>query len=381
MTDPQKPALTEGLEPSVDAAVPEDPTLQPGEAVVNPPENSSDQTIPPLDSAGTDGGPVDRTIPPSSGVSAETSADVAHDQTLQPGGGAAPAHELDSNRFGDYEILQEIARGGMGVVYKARQISLNRTVALKKILSGQLAGEEDLKRFQVEAEASAQLDHVGIVPVYDFGQVDGQYFFSMGFVEGDDLAERIRERPLEAEAAAEMMIKIAQAVGYANAKGVIHRDLKPSNVLLDAQNEPKVTDFGVAKQQGNDSELTAQGQILGTPSYMPPEQAAGQGDAVDQRHALFLAAFLELRQDVVPRHFGRDQVRVGPGRHLFRQRRQLALNAGQDLFPVRLAPDQDDFEAGHKRFRHLRFFRKQTQFFLADKPDLNLKVYTKTLLD
>ncbi|MCP4758784.1 MAG: serine/threonine protein kinase, partial [Planctomycetes bacterium] len=208
---------------------------------------------------------------------------MASDQTLQPGGAVQVGGQLDSSTFGDYEIIQEIARGGMGVVYKARQVSLNRTVALKKILSGQLAGEEDLKRFQVEAEASAQLDHVGIVPVYDFGQVDGQYFFSMGFIEGDDLAERIRERPMEAEAAAEMMIKIAQAVGYANAQGVIHRDLKPSNVLLDAQNEPKVTDFGVAKQQGSDSEMTAQGQILGTPSYMPPEQAAGQGDGVDQR--------------------------------------------------------------------------------------------------
>ena len=253
---------------------------------------SSEQTIPPSESVAHEPEAMDcpdQTIPPSAASSAETNAEAFNDQTILPSGStpsvdstsAADAHH--SNTFGDYEIIQEIARGGMGVVYKARQVSLNRTVALKKILSGQLAGEEDLKRFQVEAEASAQLDHVGIVPVYDFGQVDGQYYFSMGFVEGDDLAERIRERPMEAEAAAAMMIKIAQAVGYANAKGVIHRDLKPSNVLLDGNNDPKVTDFGVAKQQGNDSEMTAQGQILGTPSYMPPEQAAGQGDGVDQR--------------------------------------------------------------------------------------------------
>ena len=158
---------------------------------------------------------------------------------------------------------------------------------MKKILSGQWARDDDLKRFQFEAEASAQLDHPGIVPVYDFGQVDGQYYFSMAYVEGDDLAKRIRERPMEPEAAAAMMIKIAQAVGYANAQGVIHRDLKPSNVLLDQQGEPKVTDFGVAKLQTNDSELTVQGQILGTPSYMPPEQAAGSGEQVDQRSDVY----------------------------------------------------------------------------------------------
>ena len=253
---------------------------------------SSEQTIPPSESVDQSPEAInspDQTIPPSAASSAETNAEAFNDQTILPSASTPPVGSTSavdthhSNTFGDYEIIQEIARGGMGVVYKARQVSLNRTVALKKILSGQLAGDEDLKRFQVEAEASAQLDHVGIVPVYDFGQVNGQYYFSMGFVEGDDLAERIRERPMEAEAAAAMMIKIAQAVGYANAKGVIHRDLKPSNVLLDGNNEPKVTDFGVAKQQGNDSEMTAQGQILGTPSYMPPEQAAGQGDVVDQR--------------------------------------------------------------------------------------------------
>ncbi len=283
-------------QPSLDG--PPTPSISESDRTIPPSDSethggqSSEQTILPSESVAHEPEAMDcpdQTIPPFAASSAETNAEAFNDQTILPSVSTPPVGSTSavdthhSNTFGDYEIIQEIARGGMGVVYKARQVSLNRTVALKKILSGQLAGEEDLKRFQVEAEASAQLDHVGIVPVYDFGQVDGQYFFSMGFVEGDDLAERIRERPMEAEASAEMMIKIAQAVGYANAKGVIHRDLKPSNVLLDGNNDPKVTDFGVAKQQGNDSEMTAQGQILGTPSYMPPEQAAGQGDVVDQR--------------------------------------------------------------------------------------------------
>lgn len=257
-----------------------------------PKSNTTEQTLPPANTVRETEPTSDRTIPPS-GVPnnvGDTESGAELHQTIQPDRSATSIGQSDppvAERFGDYEILKEIARGGMGVVYRARQVSLNRTVALKKILSGQLAGDEDLKRFQIEAEAAGQLDHVGIVPVYDFGQVDGQYYFSMGFVEGDDLAYRIRDRPMEAEAAAAMMIKIAQAVGYANAKGVIHRDLKPSNVLLDTQNEPKVTDFGVAKQQGNESEMTAQGQIIGTPSYMPPEQAAGQGDEVDQRSDVY----------------------------------------------------------------------------------------------
>ena len=233
-------------------------------------------------------GPQDlETAGPSTEQPHPDSPVVTQHQSTQTSATVASGADLASRLFGDYEILDEIARGGMGVVYRARQISLKRTVALKKILSGQLARADDLKRFQIEAEAAAQLDHPGIVPVYDFGQVDGQYYFSMAYIEGDDLAKRIRERPMEPEASAAMMIKIAQAVGYANAQGVIHRDLKPSNVLLDQAGEPKVTDFGVAKQQTNDSELTVQGQILGTPSYMPPEQAAGSGEQVDQRSDVY----------------------------------------------------------------------------------------------
>ncbi len=178
--------------------------------------------------------------------------------------------------FGDYELLHEIARGGMGVVYKARQVSLNRVVALKMILAGQLAGEENVQRFHAEAEAAAKLDHPGIVPIFEVGEHEGQHYFSMGFIEGESLADMIKEGPLPPQAAAEYMRKIADAMAFAHERGVIHRDLKPANVLLDQNGQPKVTDFGLAKKVEGDRGLTATGQILGTPSFMPPEQAAGR---------------------------------------------------------------------------------------------------------
>jgi eukaryotic-like serine/threonine-protein kinase len=178
--------------------------------------------------------------------------------------------------FGDYELLSEIARGGMGVVYRARQVSLNRPVALKMILTGQLAGEDDVKRFHIEAEAAANLDHPGIVPIFEIGEHDGQHFFSMGFVEGTSLAARVADGPLPPREAADLTRQVAEAMHYAHDKGVIHRDLKPGNVLLDRAGHPKVTDFGLAKKLQSDSGLTQTGQVMGTPSYMPPEQAEGK---------------------------------------------------------------------------------------------------------
>ena len=177
--------------------------------------------------------------------------------------------------FGDYELIEEIARGGMGVVYKARQRRANRIVALKMILSGRLAGREEVSRFFTEAEAAAKLDHPGIVPIFDVGEVDGQHYYSMGFVDGETLADRIHDGPIDTKEACEITAKIADAVQYAHECGVIHRDLKPANVLLDKKKKPKVTDFGLAKQVESEG-FTQTGVAMGTPSYMPPEQAAGE---------------------------------------------------------------------------------------------------------
>ncbi len=196
----------------------------------------------------------------------------------------APPSASDTNLrlrgFGDYELLSEIARGGMGVVYKARQVSLNRLVALKMILAGELASLDEVRRFHTEAEAAALLDHPGIVPIFEIGQYEDQHFFSMAFVEGESLAKRVMKGPLPSREAAEIMIEVSQAVNYAHVKGVIHRDLKPGNILLDRNGRPRVTDFGVAKLTRCGSDVTGTGQILGTPSYMPPEQAAGKTDQI-----------------------------------------------------------------------------------------------------
>ncbi len=168
----------------------------------------------------------------------------------------------------------------MGVVYKARHRKLNRVVALKVNRTGRLASADEVRRFQVEAQAAAKLDHPSIVPIYEVGEVDGQHYLSMALVEGRSLAQRVADKPLPPREAAALLRQVAEAVAYAHAQGVIHRDLKPANILLDAGGLPRVTDFGLAKRADADSSLTQAGQVMGTPSYMPPEQAEGKNEQV-----------------------------------------------------------------------------------------------------
>ncbi len=222
----------------------------------------------------------------------EASTPVHEELIVRPSAGATvdlessglpssePASPTRIRYFGDYEIIRELARGGMGVVFEARQVSLNRKVALKMILAGQLANDTDVKRFYSEAQAAANLDHPGIVPIFEVGQHEGQHYFSMGFVEGQSLSQRLTDGPLPPREVAALMTAVAEAVDYAHQCGVIHRDLKPGNILLDQKGNPRVTDFGLAKKLEGDSGLTGSGQIMGTPSYMPPEQAGGKRAAV-----------------------------------------------------------------------------------------------------
>ncbi len=212
---------------------------------------------------------------------------------------AATALESRSRRrVGDYELIEEIARGGMGVVYKARQISLNRVVAIKMILAGPFARESVIQRFRLEAEAAAGLRHRHIVPVYEVGENEGQPFFAMAYVDGRNLAECVRTGPMPPEEAAECVQKIAEAIYFAHQRGIIHRDLKPSNILLDKAGELHITDFGLAKRCGlatetelpgeeslsaedrSQAQITATGEWFGSPNYSPPEQLFGRRGAM-----------------------------------------------------------------------------------------------------
>src|ERR1043166_6178854 len=182
--------------------------------------------------------------------------------------------------FGDYELLEQIGCGGQGVVFRARQKSLNRTVALKMIRLGQWASRTHLKRFRREAEAAARLDHPGIVPIYEVGERDGSCYFSMKFVEGGQLDAVVSQKPMSIRQAVELISKIARTVHYAHEHGILHRDIKPGNVLLDTKREPHLTDFGLARLVETDSTVTHTMEVMGTPSYMAPEQAVGNNAAV-----------------------------------------------------------------------------------------------------
>jgi TolB-like protein/Tfp pilus assembly protein PilF/predicted Ser/Thr protein kinase len=209
--------------------------------------------------------------------------DPARDETDDAAAGhnkkTARAAEL-LGELGDYELLEEVGRGGQGVVFRARQKSLNRTVALKVINLGQWASKAHLKRFRLEAEAAARLEHPGIVPIHEVGERDGSCYFSMKFVEGGQLDEVARREPMPIRRAVELIAKVARTVHYAHDHGILHRDIKPGNILLDAKGEPHLTDFGLARLVETESSVTQTLDVLGTPSYMAPEQAVGNNAAV-----------------------------------------------------------------------------------------------------
>jgi serine/threonine protein kinase len=208
------------------------------------------------------------------------------DSALSEVPGSARSETL--GRIGDYELLEELARGGMGVVYKARQMSLGRLVAVKMILAGQFADKRVLQRFQGEVTTSALLQHPNIVAVHEVGMYAGQPFFSMDYVEGQSLAQLVGNRPLPAKKAARYVRLLAEAIDYAHSQGVLHRDLKPSNVLVDAAtDQARLTDFGLAKRFDSDSSLTVTGQILGSPNFMPPEQASREHGKVGRQSDVY----------------------------------------------------------------------------------------------
>jgi len=189
--------------------------------------------------------------------------------------------------FGDYEMLEEIGRGGMGVVYKARQVSLDRIVALKMLLFGPQTSPELAHRFRTEAVLAAGMHHPNIVAIHEVGVHEGHQFYVMDYVEGRSLARLVGHQPLPARRAARYLKTIAETIHYAHERGILHRDLKPSNVLIDANDQPRVTDFGLAKRFEGDSQVTVTGQVLGSPHYIPPEQALGKRGKVSRQSDVY----------------------------------------------------------------------------------------------
>jgi hypothetical protein len=209
---------------------------------------------------------------------------------------ATQTGRVDGSRPGTtvpgYEILGELGRGGMGVVYKARQLAAGRLVALKLHLGGDLASTAEIARFRGEAEAAAALDHPAIVPVYEVATLGGLPFFSMKLVEGGSLAGRLAELRTDRRAAVALLVRVARAVHFAHQRGVIHRDLKPGNILMEADGTPMVADFGLARKTTGDARLTQTGAVLGTPAYMAPEQARGEKGLTTAADTYSLGAIL-----------------------------------------------------------------------------------------
>ena len=232
----------------------------------------------------------------SPGELAETmdseSAQLSRDRASPDSFKSLNQHGNEPALIGEYVLVEEIARGGMGVVYRARHQKLGREVAMKVILSGQFASANDVRRFEMEAESAAALDHPGIVPIYEIGQHQGHHFFTMKLIEGGSLAKRIPELRKDLRAFVAIVAQVAEAIDYAHRRGILHRDIKPANILLDNNSQPLVTDLGLAKRTETDSDLTGTGAIVGTPAYMPPEQATASKEITTSADVYAIGAVL-----------------------------------------------------------------------------------------
>jgi hypothetical protein len=287
-----------------------------------------------------------------------------HDRTL-----ARDALSLEltaSRRMGNYEVMEELGRGGMGVVFKARQIDLDRVVALKMISPDRFPDAADLARFRTEAEATAALRHPGIVAVHEVGELDGRPFFSMDYIEGGSLAEKLTDGPLPGKIAARYLLAMARAIQHAHEHGILHRDLKPANVLLDEHDQVFVTDFGLARRMGCEGQ-TRTGAVLGTPSYMAPEQARGEKDLTPAADVYGLGAVL---YELIT---GRPPFRAATPFETLRQVLETdpapprLLNAGidRDLETICLKCLEKD---PHRRYASARAVADDLERFLAGEP-------------
>ncbi len=227
----------------------------------------------------------------------QTDTDAECGETLDTdasGAKTADAFEMQAvaSSFAGYDLIEEIARGGMGVVYRARDQKLGRDVALKVILSGQFASASDVRRFYLEAESAASLDHPGVVPIYEIGEHDGHHYFTMKLIDGGSLAGAMPELRRDPRQFADKVAQVAEAIDYAHRRGILHRDIKPANILISEDGRPLVTDLGLAKRIQADSDLTGTGAIVGTPAYMPPEQASGSKEVTTAADVFAIGAIL-----------------------------------------------------------------------------------------
>ena len=240
-------------------------------------DGSASSVVTPIGSTAANHATSDSSSSPrmSSTGAVDVTSDAANgrDETgLQPG--------TRVGYFGDYELLKVLGEGGMGIVYKARQLSLNRPVALKMIKASRFPSSEEVRRFQNEAEAVARLDHPNIVPIFEVGRFEDQHYFSMKLIAGESLDRRLKDYVADPRRAATLMVGMSEAILHAHQRGILHRDLKPANILVDREGQPHVSDFGLAKRIDGDSELTRSGALVGTPAYMAPEQASGSRGVV-----------------------------------------------------------------------------------------------------